>query len=129
MLEQSEGPADLAQHHIQDIQGISPHVSVGSSNQPTQFGYLHHLDPRDRSRNKGITTPSSVVRVENLFFLGWHHKEYCISPMMTSIKIHRLIRVERHNLKAFLALADELCCLGLYTPSIFEVTQVSGDGD
>jgi hypothetical protein len=38
-----------------------PHVSAGSSNQPTQFGHLSHLDLRDRSRNKETTTPSSVV--------------------------------------------------------------------
>jgi hypothetical protein len=61
MLEQSESLADSAHHHIQEIQGTSPHISAGSSNQSTQFGHLSHLDPRDRSRNKETTTPSSVV--------------------------------------------------------------------
>jgi hypothetical protein len=31
--------------------------------------------------------------------------------------VQGLIRVDRHNLKSLLALADELCCLGLYTTS------------
>jgi hypothetical protein len=34
-----------------------------------------------------------------------------------TLLVQGLIHVERHNLKALLALADELCCLGLYTPS------------
>jgi hypothetical protein len=47
-----------------------------------------HLDRRDHSRNKETTSPSSVVRVENLFFFGWHHKEYCFSPLMIPMEIH-----------------------------------------
>jgi hypothetical protein len=31
--------------------------------------------------------------------------------------VQGLIPVEHHNLKALLALADELYCLGIYTPS------------
>jgi hypothetical protein len=70
------------------VQRISPRFSAGSSNQPTHFGILSHLDPRNHSRNKETTTPSNVVWVENLFFLCWHHKEYCFSPMMISIEIY-----------------------------------------
>jgi hypothetical protein len=36
--------------------------------------------------------------------------------------------VELHNLKVFLALAVELCCVGFIYP-ILKVTQVSGDRD
>jgi hypothetical protein len=65
-----------------------PLVSAESYNQPTHFGYLSHLDPRAHSRNKETTIPSSVVSVENLFFLGWHPSEYCFSPTKISIEIH-----------------------------------------
>jgi hypothetical protein len=64
MLECSEGLADWAQHHIQEIQGISPHVSAGPSDQSTQFGHLSHLDCRYHSRSQETETPSSV------FWLG-----------------------------------------------------------
>jgi predicted GIY-YIG superfamily endonuclease len=52
MLDWSEGLADWNQHHIQEIQGISPHVSAGPSDQSTQFGHFSHLDPRYHSRSQ-----------------------------------------------------------------------------
>jgi hypothetical protein len=39
MLEWSEGLADWAQHHIQEIQGFSPHISDRPSDPSTQFGH------------------------------------------------------------------------------------------
>jgi hypothetical protein len=68
ILEWNEGLADWAQHHIQEIQGIIPHVSAGSSDQPTQFEYLSHLDPHYHSRSQESTTPSSVDWVGKLVF-------------------------------------------------------------
>jgi hypothetical protein len=61
MLEWSEGLADWAKNHIQEIQGISPHVSDGPSDQLTQFEHLSHLDLRYHSRSEGTTIPLSVV--------------------------------------------------------------------
>jgi hypothetical protein len=44
MLERSEGLADRTKHHLQEIQGIRPHVSGSSTDQPTQLGHLTQLD-------------------------------------------------------------------------------------
>jgi hypothetical protein len=73
MLERREGLADWAQHHIQEIQGISPRVSAGPSDQSAQFGYLSHLDPRYHSRSKKkkkTATPSNVDWVGKFVFLA-----------------------------------------------------------
>jgi hypothetical protein len=40
MLERSEGLADRTKPHLQEIQGIRPHVSGSSTDQPTQLGHL-----------------------------------------------------------------------------------------
>jgi hypothetical protein len=48
LLEESK----LDQHHIQEIQGISPHISTGPSDQSTQFGHFSHLDPCYHSRSQ-----------------------------------------------------------------------------
>jgi hypothetical protein len=45
MLECSEGLADWAQHHMQEIQGIRPHVSAAASDQSTQCGHLSIWTP------------------------------------------------------------------------------------
>jgi hypothetical protein len=39
-VEKSEGPADWAKRHLQEIQGIRPHVSGSLSDQLTQLGHL-----------------------------------------------------------------------------------------
>jgi hypothetical protein len=59
MLERSEGLVDRTKHHIQETQGIRPHVSAKAFRQATQLAHLSHLDSRYRSRSQKITTPSS----------------------------------------------------------------------
>jgi hypothetical protein len=60
MLERSECLADWNKHHIQEIQGICPHVSGRPSDQSTQLGHLSHLDSTYGSRNQK-TKPSSSL--------------------------------------------------------------------
>jgi hypothetical protein len=57
MLEGGESLANRVKHHILEIQGGSPHVSIGPSDQSAQFGHLPHLDPRDHSRGEETTAP------------------------------------------------------------------------
>jgi hypothetical protein len=57
MLEGGECLANRVQHHIQKIQGGSPHVSIGPTDQTAQFGHLPHLDTRDHSRGEETTDP------------------------------------------------------------------------
>jgi hypothetical protein len=87
MLEWSEGLADWAQHHIQEIQVISPHVSTGPSDKSTQFGHLSHLDPFYHSRSQETTTLSSVDWVGKFVFLCWYCTKYSFSPVMITIMI------------------------------------------
>jgi hypothetical protein len=48
--------ADKTKHNAQEIQEISPHVFDRSYDQPTQLGYLSHIDLHYRS---GSETTSS----------------------------------------------------------------------
>jgi hypothetical protein len=80
--ERSEDLADWTKHHIQETQGICPHVCAGPSDQSAQLGHLSRLDSRYHSRNNKTTTPSSVDWVENLFFLCWYHMEYFLSSVV-----------------------------------------------
>jgi hypothetical protein len=75
VLEWSEDPADWTKHHIQEIQGIHPHVSAGPTDQSTQFGHLFYLDSRYHGRSKKVTTPYSVDWVGIFVFLCWYHAE------------------------------------------------------
>jgi hypothetical protein len=68
MLERSGGLADWTEHHVQEIQGIQPHVSGRSYGQSTQLRHLSCLDSHYRNRSQKTTTPSSVDYVWKLFF-------------------------------------------------------------
>jgi hypothetical protein len=52
MLERNEGIADSTKHHIQEIQGIRPHVSDRPFDQSNQLGHLSHMDSNYHSRSK-----------------------------------------------------------------------------
>jgi hypothetical protein len=71
MLESSEGLADWTKHHIQEIQGIHPHVSVDHPISQPNFGHLSLLHSHYRGRSQKTTTPSSVDWVGKLcFYVG-----------------------------------------------------------
>jgi hypothetical protein len=71
ILERSEGLADSTEHHLQEIQGIDPHVSGRSSNKSTQPGHLSHLDSHRCTGSQKTTTPASLDYVTKLcFYVG-----------------------------------------------------------
>jgi hypothetical protein len=78
MLERSEGLADWTEHHIQETQGISSHVSSRSSDQSTQLGHLSHLE--SRYRRKLQLRPVQIM-CENWVFMSVPHRELVSSVM------------------------------------------------
>jgi hypothetical protein len=68
VLEIREGLVDWTEYHLQEVQGIRPHVSGRSSDQSTQLGHLYHLDYHYCSGSQITTTPSSVDYVLTLCF-------------------------------------------------------------
>jgi hypothetical protein len=83
MLERSKGLTDWSKHHIQEIQGIRPHVSDRPSDQTTQLGLLSHLDYRYHKKN--YNSVQCRLRGENLcFYVGTTQR---ISAVMTSFLI------------------------------------------
>jgi hypothetical protein len=74
MFERSEGFADWTKYHIQEIQGIRPHVSDRPSDQSPQLGHLSHLDSdyRSRSRKTNHNFVQRTLSGKNVF-LCWYH--------------------------------------------------------
>jgi hypothetical protein len=68
VLERSEGFADRTEPHLQEIQGILPHVSGSSSNQSTQLGHHSHLDSHHWSGSQTATTPHTSDYMGKLRF-------------------------------------------------------------
>jgi hypothetical protein len=95
MLETSDSLADWTKYHLQEIQGICPHVSGRSFDQSTQLGHLSHLGFHYRSSQK-TTLPSSVDYVWKLCLYVGTVQSICLfsddfdsdsTPILTTIEI------------------------------------------
>jgi hypothetical protein len=84
MSEWSEGLADGTKHHIQELQGIRPHVADGPSNQSTQTVHLSHLDFRYHSRNKNSNSVQCRLGGNILFLVLVAYGEF-VYTLMTSV--------------------------------------------
>jgi hypothetical protein len=76
MLERHKGLAVLTKHHIQEVQGICPHVSDRPSDQSTQLGHLSHLNSCYHSRSKkNYISVQCTLSGKICFSLCWYHTE------------------------------------------------------
>jgi hypothetical protein len=99
MLERSEGLADWTKHHIQEIEGISPHISGRSSGQSTQLGHLSHLESQYRSRSQKTETTSRVdmwklCRVD----FSWRRRQNSVSETLRVLNKNKTMdNVQKHS--------------------------------
>jgi hypothetical protein len=82
MAERSEGLADRTQHHLQEIQGTSPHIWVDNSIGRRSL-VIFHFDSHYYRRSQKITTPYSGYLC---LFLLVPSREF-VFPVMTSVPI------------------------------------------
>jgi hypothetical protein len=115
MLERSESLADWTQHHVQEKQGISPHVSGSSSNHLNYPGCLSHWNSHHWSGSKNFTAPPSLHLWEYYVFMFVLYRSLISVLVLFSVRLYWVFRnfrlLENQKIHYFFCINPILCQL------------------